>query len=396
MPNLQDYLNDVRQNRRGAVAMIVAIGMPVLIGASALAIDIANLQYVDNRMQSAADAAAIVAVNKLSKPSDAVAAAVDYAARNVPGNFGTVTTNSDVTVGIWDAEAATFTASSDADLLNAVRVQTRRGADRQNAVPTILMQYLGKSSSTITAQAIAARQLVVQYEPPEHTNLDPDAGDFNELYVYCFNYQGTGTVESRRSQMTLISNNMPAGQNIKTISNNVVNAVPANPLVWPECGKGQSLSFRLRNIRHAKSWPALWANANATVQTNPTLRPGRPEYNYHTDTSIADGVETFGGLGGKPILQTVRCDTANLCDPKKTGNIIPVKKNSTSPALSGKPCMPGKYMYFGWEDRPPGQSGAKAVWTDPAWTDGDFNDIHIRMRCPRSGMLGDGMTRLVG
>jgi hypothetical protein len=52
-------------------------------------------------------------------------------------------------------------------------------------------------------------------------------------------------------------------------------------------------------------------------------------------------------------------------------------------------------MYFGWEDRPPGQPGPNANWTDPAWTDTDFDDIRIVMKCPAEGFLGDKLVRLV-
>jgi hypothetical protein len=52
-------------------------------------------------------------------------------------------------------------------------------------------------------------------------------------------------------------------------------------------------------------------------------------------------------------------------------------------------------MYFGFEDRPPGQSGANGTWLDPAWTDTDYDDIRIVMKCPNSGRLGDAFVRLV-
>ena len=199
----------------------------------------------------------------------------------------------------------------------------------------------------------------------------------------------------RAGSLLSLSNNM-GGQNIIAISGGVINAVPANPLVWPECGKGESISFRMRNIRHAKSEPALWAN--------PKAKPyGRPEFNYFTDTEIVDGVEKFKmrrnsettPMTSPSMVETVRCDSLNQCDPKKPGNIIPKGTNRTVVPTSA-PCLPGKFMYFGWEDRPPGQSGKNATWTDPAWTDRDFDDIVFVMKCPSTGRLGDGMSRLVG
>jgi len=198
--------------------------------------------------------------------------------------------------------------------------------------------------------------------------------------------------------MTLIANNMPTGQNIVTISGGVIKANPVTPMQWPDCsGKDQSLSFRLRNVRHAKANPTLWANPNATISG---FQPGRPEYNHYTDTMITNGVETYT-TAAQQILETKMCDTADKCDPSKAGNVIPSGTNhyftkSTNP--SG--CSPGKFVYFGWEDRP-GVNGTSVTtmgkgWLEPGWTDYDYNDIAIRMKCPSSGKLNDPYPRLVG
>ena len=60
----------------------------------------------------------------------------------------------------------------------------------------------------------------------------------------------------------------------------MITAVPANPVVWPECEAGESLSFRLRNIREAKN---RWENGQTI--NNPT------QFNHFTDTRIVLGVE---------------------------------------------------------------------------------------------------------
>lgn len=151
--------------------------------------------------------------------------------------------------------------------------------------------------------------------------------------------------------------------------------------IWPECDKGESLSFRLENIREVKQ-----AVSNTTTTknawTNYDNNKANMLFNHYTDTVIAAGVENFSGLT-QSILETVRCDTKDLCDPNKSGTVIPKGKNRT-PQVSGLPCLPGKYMYFGWEDRPPNGGSDK-----------DYDDIRILMRCPKTGTLGDGMSRLV-
>ncbi len=363
---------ELARSRSGAIAMIVAVAVPALVGAAALSVDIASQRAVRNRLQNAVDTAALAGLQKIDKPSDVAAEVTSYAASNVPESFGTITTQSDVTVGVWDPVAQTFTPGQNPDT-NAVRVRAERSAQRGNPVPTILMQMFGEPP-TLTAQAVAARQLVVQYEPPVATNLSNEAWDFNELYVYCYNASGGGNVESRRSQMTLISNNYRSGRNVIAESGGVITAVPADPLVWPECAAGESLSFRLRNLREAKN---KWENGQ--VATNITT------YNHYTDTRIVQGVENFDGLSSVTILETVRCDTEAACTPGQKGSIIKTGRNRT-PAVSTVACEPGKFKYFGWEDRPPQLGGS----------DRDYDDIRILMKCPRQGRLGDGMSRLVG
>jgi hypothetical protein len=386
MSPLLTHTRRLLQDESGVAAVIFALMVPAFIGGGALAIDMSLYRFVDNRLQSAADAAALAAVKSLDNPQLAVAEAVDFADRNVPDGFGTVTMSSDIDVGIYDPATGTFQVATGSDV-NAVRVNAVRSPERGNGVPRILSVIWGSEQQTISATAIAARQLKVQYQPPERQKLDSEAGDFNEIYAYCYKYGGSGSAASRRSQMTLVSNNMAVGENIVSISGGKITVNPPSDedLVWPECEKDESLSFRLRNVRHAKNLPELWAD--------PTKKPRRPEHNYFTDTELVDGVEKFH-LGAS-VLETVRCDTLDQCDPKKAGNIIPSGKNRT-PVIEPTPCLPGKFMYFGWEDRPPGQSGKSGTWTDPAWTDKDYDDIVMVMRCPNSGILGDGMSRLVG
>jgi hypothetical protein len=277
--------------------------------------------------------------------------------------------------------------------MNAVRVNGVRSSARGNAAEQFFASFFGANAGAITVSATAARPVNVFYQPPERQDLAPEAGDFNEMYAYCFDTLGVGPVETRRTQMTLISNNMPANQNIVTISGGRISANPANPLPWPRCNqRGQTLSFRMRNIRHVKSNPVLWTNPGATIEGR---TPGRPEFNYYTDTTLTNNVENWNL--GVNILETVLCDTAAQCTPGAPGTRIPAGRNrAATRRIETRPCEPGKFMYFGFEDRPPGQPGAATSWLDPAWTDADYDDIRIYMRCPASGRLGDALPRLVG
>lgn len=382
-------LRKLLQSRRGGAAMSFAVALPIMISGMGLAIDYSLYRLTHSRMQAAADAAALAAVADIASGADVMkASAVSLARRNVPDDYGNMTTLADITVGTY-TEATGFVPGTGASV-NAARVVAERSEARGNVVRRIFSVFISRTDLTVTAEAIAARPQTVFYEPPALTNLDNEAGDFNELYAYCYDTTGSGAPDTRRTQMTLISNNLEAGSNAISRSSNVITANPPEPeaLVWPRCeGRGQTLSFRLRNIRHAKSIGELWRN--------PGRSPGRPEHNHYTDTTVSNGRETFAGLG-TALVETVRCDTLDKCDTRRPGHVIPPQQSNRNPQVAAQPCEPGKFMYFGWEDRPPGQSGANRNWTDPAWTDRDYNDIVVVVRCPRNGRLGDGKPRLVG
>jgi Flp pilus assembly protein TadG len=381
----------LRAARQGASATIFALAMPVLAGGLALGIDFSLYNMISNRMQSSVDGAALAAAMEIERGGDVTQGALNFIAADAPAAFAGMTNAADVTLGIYDS-ANGFRPDNSSDA-NAVRVRGERSPGRGNAVGQLFSALFLDDVKTIAVEAIAARPVNVFYQPPESSTLDPEAGDYNEIYVYCFDALGSGPAESRRSQMTLVSNNMPAGQNIVAISGGLIPANPSASPVWPRCTrKGQTLSIRLRNIRHVKANPVLWANPLAVVGG---VTPGRPEHNYYTDTRLENWVEQFD-LQGFNILETVRCDSQAQCTPGSGSSIIPSGRNrQATRRRETQPCEPNKYMYFGFEDRPPGQAGANANWLQPAWTDTDYDDIRIVMRCPSSGRLGDAFVRLV-
>ena len=383
------------RSKRGAAATVVVLMLPVLLGMMAFGMDMGRYAIERNELQTATDAAALAAAQDVSSTGDPINVALSLAHGNLASDYASATTAADVTVGSY-SKANGFVPGAGANA-NAVRVNGVRAPDRNNAFSSIFgMTFI----STISVSSVAYKPPNAFYEPPQSTNLDNAAGDYNELYAYCFDYQSGGPAASRRSQETLIANNLPVGQDIVKISGGVIKANPAANPTWPDCrAAGLSLSLRLRNTRHAKSIPTLWAK--------PGTAPGRTEYNYYTDTVVSNGKEGYNGLvngSGTPIkiLETHVCDTADACDNKSAGFFNPKLKNDGNnhvPTIDSQTCAPGKYVYFGWEDRPPvpGQEGKKTggTWTDVNWTDSDYNDIAIELKCPKSGKLGDPYVRLV-
>jgi Flp pilus assembly protein TadG len=103
-------------DRRGATAMVFALMTPVLLGAGAYAVDMAHYRYVDNRLQSAVDSAALAGIRSLDDENIAVDEAVTFAQRNVPESYGTVTRESDVDIGIYDPATGSFTVAAGEDV----------------------------------------------------------------------------------------------------------------------------------------------------------------------------------------------------------------------------------------------------------------------------------------
>lgn len=219
------------------------------------------------------------------------------------------------------------------------------------------------------------------YKEPEVSELDYEAGDYNRIYVYCFNPEKKNDPETRgRTQMTAIADNYDSS---------------VYKYEMPRCDSGESLSYKLLNVRLVRAEPHRWNTAN-------------PRFEFYTDTVLEpDGVEkhtisctghdacNYPPLAGWSIMESVLCDTKEQCIPKSQGGIIPEGKDRT-PVQMTSSCTPGKFMYYGWEDRPPGLPGSSADWSHIAWTDRDYDDIRIVIGCPELEKVGDLRVWLAG
>lgn len=375
-------IRNLLRNRRGAAAAAFALSLPIILSGMALAIDYASFRVTHTRMQNAADAAALAAIGNLTVDDKGkVNKAVAMVNANLPEDFGDVTRNSDVTLGTY-TKAGVFTPATGA-AVNAARVVAERSAARDNAVNRIFSMFISDEAMVIRVVAIAARPGNVAYEPPEITVLDSDAHDFNELYAYCFD-PATNT----RGELKLIANNRRPNVTLSMFPQHptdpTMNLKEPNTANWPACtGEGQSVSFHLRNFRGAnQNRTTLW-----TTQV----------FNHFSDTRLTGGVES-SVLFRKDdpattkvdeqklnLVETILCDTKSKCSTGTKDSIIPVRTGKSPALYESRPCSPGKYMYYGWEDRPPSGS-----------SDRDYNDITMQLRCPSAGALGGGRPRLVG
>lgn len=166
------YLRSQRGSRRGAVAVMVAILMVVLLGCVALAVDIGHLYVARTELQRAADSAALAGALALGRDSDdspfgdyytfseeVYSQAAKYAQLNTVVGKGTVVNhNSDITIG-YLSDPHDLSAPLQVvplDQCNAVHVIARRDSSNPNGkVQLFFAPIYGINSSEVSASAIA-------------------------------------------------------------------------------------------------------------------------------------------------------------------------------------------------------------------------------------------------
>ena len=117
----------VMQDTRGAVAVIVAIMIVVLLSFGALALDISNAMIARNELQNVADAAALAGARQVGviyaalptgtpyttyvlNPAAVVTAATTAAAANHAREVASIAINpADIVIGVWNVGPRTLT-----------------------------------------------------------------------------------------------------------------------------------------------------------------------------------------------------------------------------------------------------------------------------------------------
>lgn len=236
-------------------------------------------------------------------------------------------------------------AQADAEALGAYNGEwlddTRYRVVKESTLETTLMPILGVDSVDVTVTAIAYHALPeLVYKSPAYMFLDGDAMDYNRMGVYCYN-SSTNT----RSDIIIIADNRGHPY--------------SDPI--PQCGHGETFELALHNV-----W---YDEANIT---DPSLQ----RY-YKTDS----GVPPWQNANQSNVLETFLCDTYEECRPVSMGGTVPEGPDRL-PNIEARPCEPGKFMYYGWEDTP------------EAFGDADFNDIRIVFECPEQSSA-KRMVRLV-
>lgn len=129
--------------------MLSALLIIVICAMAAFAIDVGFMMVVRTQLQVAADAGALAAGNALHlSRSEVEAVGEDFASEHFAGGRKITTQETDVELGVWDADLATFTPA--AGIGNAVRVTCRRDNEA-----LFFARALGLSDFSTEASAIA-------------------------------------------------------------------------------------------------------------------------------------------------------------------------------------------------------------------------------------------------
>ncbi len=144
----------------GAVVVIVAVVLAVLIGFAGIVIDLGHLFVVRSTLQNAADSASLAAAASLSYgPDEARNQAQLFAQQHGVDGTPITLVQAEIDLGNWDEGSKTFSVLSPDQEASAdsVRVTAQRSTVRNNAVSLFFMRIFGHETSDVRVMAVAYR-----------------------------------------------------------------------------------------------------------------------------------------------------------------------------------------------------------------------------------------------
>lgn len=271
----------VLNNSRGAIAVMIALFMTVLLAMGAAAIDIGHALVARNELQNVSDAAALAGTRALGiiyegmTPSaqqvytltggdraTIVAAVQATAVANTAAGVAITIDPSDIAIGTWNMATRTHTPTVNQP--KAVRVVARRDASTNGAISTFLANVIGMSSVSVSAVATADMTAVGQTAPGQ---LDVPFA-ISEYYFTQFGcgdyikfYPNDGTPQACSAWHTF--DQSPANANTLR---NIVDGMTAGTYQSPATQPGTMLNFINGNV--ASAFPNLIALYNAKKDAN--------------------------------------------------------------------------------------------------------------------------------
>ncbi len=151
-------------SRRGAVTLLLALMLPVLMWFGMLAADSANFHYRNILLRQTVEAAALAAGNHLAEyyttgsDKTVIAAAQNFAGANDPtGHYGVVVPAPNVVLGNWNASTSKFTSlhESDGTAPNSVQVTGVNTIANGNPVGLFFGGIMGMPTRDLTVAVVA-------------------------------------------------------------------------------------------------------------------------------------------------------------------------------------------------------------------------------------------------
>ncbi len=271
------------KDKKGSTALVVALMLPILVGACAYAVDLSYFYLLRGKLQTAADAAALAAVHSLSNPATVFQTAIDIAQKNVLPEYGVVTTQADVEIGGYDPATKRFSVGS--AIKNAVRVTAIRNQDHKNAPIRFFSSLFGQEAIEIKASAIAV------FSPVKACviALDPSAGS-------SFKVAGNGTVSVPNCRIYVNSSNDSALTSQGSASVNaqgisVVGGYSGNFFPTPD-SRQPPIADPLANLPEP-TVPSSCSISNTTIGTTDVTLSGNQRYCGNIKIS-GNATVTFG------------------------------------------------------------------------------------------------------
>lgn len=138
------------RERRGVIAVFIALCLVVILCFGALAVDIGYLTRVQSQLRNAVDAAALAGAGAMSDGEEAAIATVrESFARNVVAGRNLNEAEYEVELGEWAPDTQDF-APGEFDLPSAIRVTGSR-----DDIPTFLARAVGQDTQALRASAVA-------------------------------------------------------------------------------------------------------------------------------------------------------------------------------------------------------------------------------------------------
>lgn len=330
---------DPLNNQAGAVAVMVAITMVVLLAMGAAAIDIGHALVARNELQNVSDAAALAGTRALGimyegmTPAEqqaytltgadraiVVAAVQDTASANSAAGVTITILPSDIQIGTWSMATRTLTPTVNQP--KAVRVLSRRDAASNGAISTFLAGVIGMSSVSVSAVATADMTAVGQTAPGQ---LDVPFA-ISEYYFTQFGcgdaiqfYPNDGTPQACAAWDTF--DQSPANANtLRNIIDGMINGSYQSPATAP----GDTLNFTNGNV--ASAFPNLINLYNLKKDANGNWDVFVPVYQSPSCTPPTGAIPIIGyaearitNVQGAPnflISATILC---NIFEGNTTG-----------------------------------------------------------------------------